>query len=93
MDGRGKFVSFPEGGSDGAVVRLFGKASMFPVDGAEEVILYRGTKIAELPYKASKVAALDSEGKELPGAGKVSEVGGRTRLGYARGVYSYRVWK
>ena len=93
MDGRGKFVSFPEGGSDGAAVRLFGNASMYPVDGAEEVILYRGTKTAELPYKASKVIALDFNGKEMLGVGKVSELNGRTRLGFVRGVHSYRVWR
>jgi hypothetical protein len=93
MDGRGKFVSFPEGGSDGAAVRLFGNASMYPVDGAEEVILCRGTKTAELPYKAAKVVALDVNGKELANNGKWAEANGRTQLYRAPGVYSYRVWR
>jgi hypothetical protein len=93
MDGRGKMVSFPEGGSDGPAVRLFGATSMYPVEGAEEVILYAGTKTAEVPYKASKVVALDFDGKELANAGKWETVGGRTRFYRAPRVHSYRVWR
>lgn len=93
MDGRGKFTSFAEGGSDGPAVRLFGSASMFPVKGAEEVIVYPGAKTAEVPYRASKVVALSESGKEMPGAGKWSHENGRTRFHRIHGVYSYRVWR
>ena len=93
FDGRGKFASFAEGGSDGPAARLFGESSMFPVEGAEEVVLYSGAKCAEVPYEASKVVALDVDGREMPSAGKWKAQGGRTRLERANGVYSYRVWR
>ena len=93
MDGRGVFTSFAEGGSDGAVARLFGEASMYPVDGTEEVVFLEGSKCAEVPYAASKVVALDAGGRELKSAGKWIVKDGRTRLERSKGVYSYRVWR
>ena len=93
IDGRGRFASFAVGGSDGPVARLFGTASMFPAEGAEEVILFKGAKMAEVPFVAAKVVALDADGRELSGNGKWSVSNGRTRLERAAGVYSYRVWK
>ena len=92
VDGRGRFVSFDEGGSDGVLLRLaYTSVVDKPLaDGEEDVLLLRGATVAELPYEASSVCAMDFAGNVVKRM--VPEIGGgRTVLRPLDGVVSWRV--
>ena len=63
LDGRGKFVSFDEGGSDGMLIRLAYPAVVEkPLAAGEEDVILRNATVAELPYAAAKIVAMDEGG-------------------------------
>ena len=92
VDGRGKFASFAEGASDGILLRLaYTSVVGRPLKaGEEDVLLLRGATVAELPYAAKSISAMDLEGDVV----KTLEPdvrGGVTRLVPVDGAFSYRV--
>ena len=92
VDGRGRFVSFDEGASDGLLLRLrYTSVVGRPLaDGEEDVLLLRGATVAELPYAAKSISAMDLEGDVV----KTLEPdvrGGVTRIVPVDGAVSYRV--
>ena len=92
IDGRGRFASFDEGGSDGVLLRLaYTSVVDKPLaDGEEDVLLLRGATVAELPYAATKVVAMDLEGRSF----KTLEPeirNGRTVLRPIDGAASFRI--
>ena len=94
IDGRGKFVRFDEGASDGMVVRLAYTAIVgLPLAADEEDVVVRpGATVVELPYEAKKVVAYDLEG--APVAQVRPEIrDGRTVIRPLDGAVSYRVQK
>ena len=80
-----KWVEAPGGGTDGEMVRLFGR------DGTEEVIPF-GAKKMMLPYAAVKITGLDKEDSKDVGEVpfKVDEKG-HTIFEVQKNAYSYRV--
>ena len=80
-----KWIEAPAGGTDGEMVRLFGK------DGTEEVIA-SGAKRVMLPYAAVKIVGLaEDETKETGPVPFNVDGKGRTVFDVQKGAYSYRV--
>ena len=87
-----RFVSFDQGASDGALLRLkYTSVVDRPLSaGEEDVLLLRGATVAELPYTATKVVAMDLEGR--PFKTLEPEVrNGRTVLRPVDGAVSFRI--
>ena len=79
------WTSFPAGGTDGELVRLFGG------DGTEEVLMGDGATTVELPYAAAEVTGLD-EARNSVGPIAFTVENGRTRIGkFPAHVVSCRV--
>ena len=92
VDGRGRFVRFGEGASDGILLRLFytsvpGKPL---AAGEEDVVLRGGATVAELPYAAKGIAAMDLDGNTVARVKPVVK-DGRTVIRPVDGAVSYRV--
>ena len=92
VDGRGKFVRFDEGASDGLMIRLsYTSVPGKPLaSGEEDVLLLRGATVAELPYEAESVSAMDAEGCVFAKVAATVK-GGRTEFRPVDGAISYRV--
>ena len=84
LDGRKRWTEFPCGASDGAVLRrMLG-------DYAEEVILFRASKVA-LPFAAAEVHALAESGEDLGPDAEAKIAGNTTMLVPRKWVYSWKV--
>lgn len=81
LNGRGKWTRFPEGATDGLVVRLLRPEG-------EDVFLHSATAV-ELPFAARSVTRLDTAGHVL-GVAEFSTDGNRTRIA-AQDACSYSV--
>ena len=91
LDGRGTFVSFDEGASDGLMLRLrYTSVVEKPLKAGEEDVILRHATVAELPYVAKRIVAMDQEGVAFRTV-EPEIRDGRTVLRPIDGAASYRV--